>query len=67
MLKEITDQLEKEIEKLKESHFIKNDTKLKSNQSILTKADENFRSDPSYLKLVDENNELKEKVKQTDK
>jgi hypothetical protein len=59
--------LESESSNLREKHFEATATKLASNQTKLTKADEKFREDPSYIKLVEENNELKDKVKKSDK
>lgn len=41
--------------------------KLIANQKKLEEADGLFRADPNYMRLVDENVDLKDKVKKTDK
>ena len=66
-MKTINDNLEEEGSKLSSRHLDANETKYKSNSGKLTEADKMFREDPKYIELTDENNALKEKIKQTDK
>ena len=67
LLKEITDNLEGEVGNLKEKNFNANLEKLAANKKKIENADQEFRADPIYIKLVQENGDLKEKVKRTDK
>ena len=67
LLKEITDNLEGEVGNLKEKHFNANLEKLAANKKKIENADQEFRADPIYIKLIQENGDLKEKVKRTDK
>jgi hypothetical protein len=67
LLKEIAENLEGEVGSLREKHLTSNSDKLANNRKKIETADAEFRADPSFTKLVDENGELKEKVKRTDK
>lgn len=52
---------------MKEKHFTTNSDKLNANKQKIEKADAEFRADPAYNKLMEENSELKDKVKETEK
>lgn len=67
LLKDISEKMEGEVSTLKERHFEINNMKLIANQKKLEEADGLFRADPNYMRLVDENVDLKEKIKKTDK
>ena len=67
LMKSITDNLEGETGSLREGHAKKTQECLKANQAKLEEADRLFREDPSFIKLVEEQKELKEKLKATDK
>lgn len=66
-MKQITEKLEGEVATLKKSHFNNNTQKFTANKKKLEEADALFRADPNYTQLVEENTELKDKVKRTDK
>ena len=67
LLKKIGDNLEGESSSLREGHAKTTETKLKTYQDKLDEAYRLFREDPSHGKLVDEQKELKERIKVTDK
>jgi hypothetical protein len=52
LLKEITDNLEGEVGNLKEKNFNANLEKLAANKKKIENADQEFRADPIYIKLV---------------
>lgn len=66
-MKEITDNMEGEVATLKEKHLTNNTERLTHNKKKIQAADAEFRADPGYIKLVEENGELKQKVKRTEK
>lgn len=67
LMKEITDNMEGEVATLKEKHLTNNTERLTHNKKKIQAADAEFRADPGYIKLVEENGELKQKVKRTEK
>lgn len=67
LFKEINDNLEGETEGLRQKHFTAADTKLTNNKNQIDEAYKQYRADPSYIQLVEENTELKDKLKKTDK
>lgn len=67
LLKKITENLQLEVSTQRESHATETEKRLNANKARLEEADKLFRADPQYTKLVEENSELKEKLKITDK
>ena len=66
-MKNINDNLEGESSKLRQGHAQRTSDNFKGNQDKIDEAYKLFKTDPSYVKLVEEQKELKEKLKATDK